>query len=49
MLDVNECRNGENNCHDNATCTNIPGSFTCKCKPGYSGDGLTCESMKFEF
>ena len=25
-----------------ATCTNERGSYTCKCKAGYVGDGLDC-------
>jgi len=31
------------NCDNNANCTNIPGSYTCKCKIGYSGNGFSCE------
>ena len=40
--DNNECTDGTNNCHANATCTNTDGSFTCACNTGYSGNGLTC-------
>jgi len=39
-------------CHDQAICTNIPGSFICVCKPGYSGDGKNCAgdfSFSFSF
>ena len=43
--DVNECNSDDlNNCHENANCTNTEGSFTCSCKPGYTGDGVTCTS-----
>ena len=31
-----------NNCDDNANCTNIDGSFECACNSGYSGDGTCC-------
>ncbi len=40
--DNNECADGTNNCHANATCTNTDGSFTCACNTGYSGNGVTC-------
>ncbi|KAF7115276.1 hypothetical protein RHSIM_RhsimUnG0059800 [Rhododendron simsii] len=43
--DIDECDNTGlilNNCHANATCTNTPGSFNCKCLDHYSGgDGTT--------
>jgi len=42
LLDVNECLTGIHNCHINAGCTNIKGSFLCTCHTGYSGDGITC-------
>ena len=31
-----------NDCHVDATCTNTDGSFTCACKPGYTGNGTDC-------
>ena len=40
--DIDECSSGTYNCDTNATCTNIPGSFTCTCNQGYTGDGVTC-------
>ncbi|NTX55568.1 EGF domain-containing protein [Myxococcus sp. CA039A] len=43
--DVNECTNGTAQCSPNAYCTNTPGSYTCTCKPGYSGDGWTCNDI----
>ncbi|XP_067932806.1 fibrillin-1-like [Watersipora subatra] len=32
-------------CSADATCTNIQGSYVCKCKSGFLGDGITCEAM----
>ena len=42
--DINECntKNNENICHENATCTNSVGSYSCKCKDGFIGDGVSC-------
>ena len=42
ILDIDECENGQNNCDGNARCTNTIGSFTCACKNGFYGDGVTC-------
>ena len=39
---VDECYAGLHNCHDDAYCTNTKRSFTCTCKPGYTGDGVNC-------
>ena len=36
-LDIDECE--DNPCHDNATCTDSEGSFSCMCDTGYTGDG----------
>ena len=42
LSDINEC-DVSSTCHVQAACTNIPpGSFTCTCNSGYSGDGLSC-------
>ena len=41
-VDVDECTLGTHNCHAAATCTNTPGSFSCTCNAGYSGDGVAC-------
>jgi uncharacterized repeat protein (TIGR01451 family) len=40
--EVDECAEGTDNCDANASCTNTPGSFTCECNPGFTGDGVTC-------
>ena len=42
-LDIDDCETGDNNCDVNADCFNNDGSFTCKCKQGFSGDGIVCE------
>lgn len=36
--DINECKEF-NNCVDEATCVNLPGSYYCTCPKGYEGDG----------
>ena len=40
LLDINECF--DNVCDPFADCTNNEGSYTCKCKQGYSGNGKEC-------
>ena len=45
FLDIDECDALTDNCHHIAECTNVPGSFTCTCNQGYSGDGVTCDGM----
>lgn len=42
FIDVNECRS-TNNCSKDAVCSNLPGSYSCSCKPGFTGDGLSCQ------
>lgn len=41
---MDEC--AENPCHPAATCYNTPGSFSCRCQPGYEGDGFQCTHGK---
>ena len=35
--DINECLIN-NPCLNDAVCENTPGSYICRCKPGYEGD-----------
>ena len=46
ISDINECE-GPSPCDENAQCANTPGSFTCACNEGYSGDGMTCAGQNF--
>ena len=41
-IDLDECAQTTKVCHPQANCTNVPGSFTCQCKSGFSGNGATC-------
>ena len=42
-LDIDECASPETNqCQGNAICTNTEGSYVCRCKRGYVGDGENC-------
>ena len=38
--DVDECIS--NPCHTNAECKDVINSYTCKCKEGFTGDGISC-------
>lgn len=44
FLDIDECYTGDDFCHMNATCTNVNGSYVCKCENGFTGDGFNCSS-----
>ncbi|CAN8003110.1 unnamed protein product [Ixodes hexagonus] len=41
---VNECISGQHNCHVHAECMNLEGSFACRCRPGYNGNGVHCQA-----
>ncbi|CAI5763386.1 peptide, CUB and EGF-like domain-containing 2 isoform X1 [Podarcis lilfordi] len=43
--DVDECTDGIDDCHPDAICQNTPKLYKCTCKPGYSGEGKTCEDI----
>ena len=40
-LDIINCED-DDGCHDNATCTDSNGSYTCACNDGFIGDGFNC-------
>ena len=42
VLDIDECANGTHSCDVNALCNNTQGSYNCKCKDGFRGDGMNC-------
>ena len=42
FLDMDECKSDISDCDVNANCTNTDGSYKCKCKAGYAGDGHSC-------
>ena len=45
--DVDECELRIDNCHVNATCADVIGSFVCTCNNGFDGNGVDCRSKKF--
>ena len=41
--EIDECADAAlNNCHENASCSDTDGSYTCGCNTGFTGDGVTC-------
>ncbi|MBL8939151.1 MAG: hypothetical protein JNM69_31600, partial [Archangium sp.] len=42
---MNECLTGNGGCDANATCSNTPGSRTCACNSGFTGNGTTCADV----
>ncbi|XP_072181951.1 hyalin-like [Diadema setosum] len=50
LIDYDECSNDVENCHDNATCVNTKGTFTCQCREGYldldpRNPGRSCQDI----
>ena len=39
----------DDGCHDNATCTDDNGSYSCVCKDGFTGDGFNCTGNKLNY
>ena len=44
FADIVDC-DVSDGCHDNATCTDGDGSYTCACMDGFYGDGFSCKGM----
>ena len=42
IIDIDECSTNSHSCDVNADCSNTQESYTCTCKAGYSGDGISC-------
>ena len=42
--DIDECDEGLDECHINATCENTVGSYECYCFTGFTGNGFDCTS-----
>ena len=41
--DIDECSSDFSPCHEQATCSNEVGNFSCECNTGFTGDGVHCE------
>ena len=46
ISDISNCDN-DDGCHDNATCVDGNGSYTCNCTEGFTGDGFNCTGKFF--
>ena len=44
-INIDECDTGHNTCHEYADCRDTDGSYDCKCKVGFTGDGLVCDDI----
>ena len=42
FADINECETGKHHCDSNAFCNNTKGSYSCTCKPEFTGNGVNC-------
>jgi len=42
IADIDECATNNGGCSVDASCSNVPGSFSCSCNAGYDGDGIAC-------
>ena len=42
LPDIDECAAGMDDCHEQASCMNTDGDYTCTCNTGYTGSGQVC-------
>ena len=45
ISEINECAANYGPCQCQYACTNLCGSFSCSCGPGYASNGLCCDGM----
>lgn len=45
FTDYDECGENMHTCHSNADCVNTVGSYKCRCRSGYTGNGHQCTGM----
>ena len=45
LTDIDECQDGSHSCHQQATCTDTEGSYSCTCQTGFTGNGSMCTGM----
>ncbi|XP_028408891.1 uncharacterized protein LOC114531487 [Dendronephthya gigantea] len=43
--DVDYCSSGVHNCNHRAQCINETNGFSCRCNPGYTGNGVSCNDI----
>jgi len=39
---ADECAEGTDSCHSDATCVDMEGSYYCVCNEGFTGSGTSC-------
>uniref|UniRef100_A0A0G4I061 EGF-like domain-containing protein n=1 Tax=Chromera velia CCMP2878 TaxID=1169474 RepID=A0A0G4I061_9ALVE len=42
---LDECKDIEDNCSEDAVCLDEADGFSCLCRDGFSGDGITCSNV----
>ena len=47
FLDIDECSLSIDECHENANCINIPGSYLCKCEGRFARNKNLCQGKKY--